>query len=104
MRVGIVGGGVAGLTLAGKLLQQGRTPVVIEQERGEVAEAYEVVNGHGERLQDVDLSQFAGDIGPMVLLSRTDLIEILHSAANGADIRMGTGRGSSSASTRRPSG
>ncbi len=31
MRVGIVGGGVAGLTLAAKLLQQGRTPVVIEQ-------------------------------------------------------------------------
>ncbi len=121
MRVGIVGGGVAGLTLAAKLLQQGRTPVVIEQveefedkgyslgmyplgscvlhglgrydeliERGEVAQTYEVVNGRGERLQDVDLGQIIGEIGPMMLISRTDLVDILHSAANGADIRMGT--------------
>lgn len=121
MRVGIVGGGVAGLTLAAKLLQQGRTPVVIEQveefedkgyslgiyplgssvlhglgkydellERGEPAETYDVVNGGGELLQSVDLSLFAGDIGPMVLISRTDLIDLLSSAADGADIRMGT--------------
>lgn len=112
---------MAGLTLAAKLLQQGRTPVVIEQveqfedkgyslglyplgssvlhglgrydellERGEVAETYEVVNGHGERLQDVDLGSIIGEIGPMVLVSRTDLIDILDSAASGADIRMGT--------------
>ncbi|MEZ5077497.1 MAG: NAD(P)/FAD-dependent oxidoreductase [Solirubrobacterales bacterium] len=120
MRVGIVGGGVAGLTLAAKLLQQGRTPVVIEQveefedkgyslgiyplgssvlhglgkydellERGEPAETYEVVDSGGELLQSVDLSTFAGDIGPMVLISRTDLIDLLGSAAEGADIRMG---------------
>ncbi len=121
MRVAIIGGGVAGLTLAAKLLQQGRTPVVVEQapeyeeagyslgiyplgscvlhglgkydelvERGEVARKYEVVNGEGHPLQDVDLQSIIGEIGPMVLISRTELIEILHSAASGADIRMGT--------------
>ena len=112
---------MAGLTLAAKLLQQGRTPVVIEQveefeekgyslgiyplgssvlhglgkydellERGEPAETYEVVNSGGELLQSVDLSAFAGDIGPMALISRADLIDLLDSAAEGADVRMGT--------------
>jgi 2-polyprenyl-6-methoxyphenol hydroxylase-like FAD-dependent oxidoreductase len=121
VRALIVGAGVAGLTLAGKLLQQGRTPVVVERadefldagyslgiyplgssvlhglgkydellERGEAAETYRVVNAHGELLQDVDLASFTNEIGPMVLISRTDLIEILHSAASAADIRMGT--------------
>lgn len=120
MRILIIGAGVAGLTLAGKLLQQGRTPVVVERadafedagyslgiyplgssvlhglgkydellERGEPAGAYVVVDAHGKTIQDVDLSSFTDEIGPMVLISRTDLIDILRDAADGADIRMG---------------
>ncbi|HKJ10928.1 MAG TPA: NAD(P)/FAD-dependent oxidoreductase [Ornithinimicrobium sp.] len=121
MDVLIVGAGVAGLTLAGKLLQQGRSVVLVEQaeafdeagyslgiyplgsgvlhglgayeellERGEVAKTYSVVDAHGDLLQDVDLSSFTGEIGPMVLITRTDLVAILLRAAEGADLRMGT--------------
>lgn len=109
------------MTLAAKLLQQGRSPVVVEQsedftdagyslgiyplgsgvlhglgaydellDRGEIAQTYAVVDAEGELLQDVDLSSFTGEIGPMVLISRTELIEILHDAAGGAEVRMGT--------------
>ncbi len=121
MQVLIIGAGVAGLTLAAKLLQQGRKPVVVERaaafedmgyalgiyplgssvlhglgkydellERGEIASSYEIVDSTGRLLQDVDLTLFTGEIGPMVLISRTDMIDILHSAAEGADFRMGT--------------
>ncbi len=121
MRVLIVGGGVAGLTLAAKLLQQGRRPVIVEKahafedkgyaiglyplgscvlhglgkydeliERGQVADSYRIVDGRGGLMQDVDLSIFAGEIGPMVLISRTELIDLLQDAAGDADVRMGT--------------
>jgi 2-polyprenyl-6-methoxyphenol hydroxylase-like FAD-dependent oxidoreductase len=59
-------------------------------ERGEVAKKYTVVNPDGELLQDIDLRSIIGEIGPMVLISRTELLEILLSAASRADIRMGT--------------
>ena len=59
-------------------------------ERGEIARRYEIVDGAGRLLQEVDLSAFAGEIGPMVLIPRTGLIEILRGAARGADLRMGT--------------
>ncbi|MEM8576015.1 MAG: FAD-dependent monooxygenase [Pseudomonadota bacterium] len=121
MDILIVGAGVAGLTLAAKLLQQGRRPVVVERapeftDQGyaillyplgscvlhglgkyeevmasaQVGETYEVVDGKGHVLQGVDLSALGGEIGPMVLLTRTRLIEILHDAAKDADIRFGT--------------
>lgn len=122
LRVLVVGGGIAGLTLAALLDQQaGREVVVIEKartfadvgyslgiyplgssvlhglgryedlvQRGEVASTYRVLDRKGNLLQDVDLGSFTGDIGPMVLLSRTELHEILLDAASGADLRMGT--------------
>ena len=121
MRVLIVGAGVAGLTLAAELLQQGRTPTVVERapaftdagyslgiyplgsgvlhglgkydellDRGEVARTYKVLDGRGQLVQDVDLSSITEQIGPMVLISRTDLIDILCDAARGADVRFGT--------------
>jgi 2-polyprenyl-6-methoxyphenol hydroxylase-like FAD-dependent oxidoreductase len=120
MRVLIVGAGVAGLTLAAKLAQQGRTPVVVEEapelgrvgyslglyplgstvlhglgkydellERGCPAATYQIFDGGGELLQDVDLTTFTDEIGPMVLISRADLIDMLVDAATGADLRMG---------------
>lgn len=121
MDILIVGAGVAGLTLASKLLQQGRRPTVVERapaftDQGyaillyplgscvlhglgkyeeamasaQVGTTYEVVDGKGHLLQDVDLSALGGEIGPMVLLTRTRLIDILHDAAREADIRFGT--------------
>ncbi len=121
MDILVVGAGIAGLTLAAKLLQQGRKPVVVERaeaftDRGyaivlyplgssvlhgldkyneamasaQVGRTYEVIDGKGSLLQDVDLSMLGGEIGPMVLVTRTRLIEILHDAARGADIRFNT--------------
>lgn len=121
MRVLIVGAGVAGLTLAAKLVQQGRTPVVVDEapdfgqagysiglyplgstvlhglgkydemlEVGCPTASYQIFDGHGELLQDVDLTSIIEEIGPMVIMSRAELITMLVDAAAGADLRMGT--------------
>jgi|FLOH01.1.fsa_nt_gi FAD-dependent urate hydroxylase len=121
MRVLIVGGGVAGLTLGAKLLQQGVVPVIVEKaqvysdigyglglyplgscvlhglgifdtfvEKGQATTMYEVADHGGVVLQSADMATFTADAGPMEMISRSDLIELLVRAARGADFRMGT--------------
>jgi 2-polyprenyl-6-methoxyphenol hydroxylase-like FAD-dependent oxidoreductase len=121
MRVLIVGAGIAGLVLAGKLRQQGCEPVVIERipsytdagygiglwplgscvlhglgvysefiARGLESRRYELADHFGEVLQSLDLSVLTDSTGPMIMLSRTDLIEVLLKACGDLSIRFGT--------------
>ncbi|HEX7360868.1 MAG TPA: NAD(P)/FAD-dependent oxidoreductase [Bryobacteraceae bacterium] len=117
----IVGAGIAGLTLAAKLRQQGRSPVLIEKApqytdigygiglyplgscvlhglgayqellvRSVEPRRYEIADGTGEILQKLDLSLLTDNVGPMAMLSRTELIDVLRQACAGVDLRMGT--------------
>lgn len=121
MRVLIVGGGIAGLTLAAKLRQQGREPVIVERSaqytdigygiglyplgscvlhglgaydefvaRGLELRRYELLDHTGKMLQELDLRVLTEDLGPMVMLSRTDLVDILRKACGDVPIQMGT--------------
>jgi 2-polyprenyl-6-methoxyphenol hydroxylase-like FAD-dependent oxidoreductase len=125
LRVLVVGGGVAGLTLAAKLRQQGREATVVEKlpdygdagygiglyplgssvlhglgaydalrARGCEPSTYEIADERGEPLQDVDLSTLTGRTGPMVMVSRADLLEVLREACGGLRVRMGVTVGS----------
>lgn len=121
MRVLIVGGGIAGLTLAAKLRQQGRDPVVVERApeytdvgysiglfplgscvlhglgvyddyaaRGLPMERYEIADGHGNVLQGLDVSEFTDNIGPILMMARYTLVDVLRKACGDLPIRMDT--------------
>jgi FAD-dependent urate hydroxylase len=120
----VVGAGVAGLTLAGRLCAQGRPPVIIERSRpagdgyaiglyplgscvlhglgsyGElvkrslVVERYELADGSGRLLQSVDMSVLAGRAGPLLMVSRGDLLGVLAASCGAADLRRGVAIGS----------
>ncbi len=119
MRALIVGAGVAGLTLAARLRQQGRFATVVERAsdeqdgyaiglyplgscvlhglgcydefvaQGLVLERYELADHLGQPLQTADMERLSGEVGPWVMTSRRALVELLTRACEGVDIRRG---------------
>lgn len=119
MRLLVIGAGVAGLTLAGRLCQQGRPPVVVDRasdsqagyalglyplgtcvlhgvgayerllDRGLIVDRYLLADGSGRLLQDVDMSRLTGEVGPMVMVGRAGLIDVLEEVCGEVDLRRG---------------
>jgi 2-polyprenyl-6-methoxyphenol hydroxylase-like FAD-dependent oxidoreductase len=119
VRVLVVGAGVAGLTLAARLCRQGGPPLIVEREAtqeagyalalyplganvvhglgayaeltslGLLARCYRLADGGGRLLQEVDVDRLTGAVGPMVLLSRADLLDLLRRAAAPASLVRG---------------
>ena len=119
MRTLVIGAGIAGLTLAGRLCQQGRPPVIVERsaapdvgyaiglyplgscvmhglgtyerlrERATVLERYELASETGQVLQAFDMSVLTGAVGPLLMVSRRDLVCLLETSCAGADLRRG---------------
>ncbi|MDO5712724.1 MAG: NAD(P)/FAD-dependent oxidoreductase [Micrococcales bacterium] len=117
MRVLIVGAGVAGLTLAALLEQQGRVPVIVERassiedgyalglyplgssvlhglgayprlvERSVPAARYVATNLSGRVLQSVNMSVLTDAVGPMLMVARGDLIDVLTDCLQRTDLR-----------------
>ncbi len=50
---------------------------------------YEIADHQAKLIQAVDMSELTGDVGPMIQLSRTDLIKVLRKACDD-QVRMGT--------------
>jgi 2-polyprenyl-6-methoxyphenol hydroxylase-like FAD-dependent oxidoreductase len=119
VRVLIVGAGVAGLTVAARLAQQGREPVVVERSEGvgqgyalglyplgscvlhginaydeliaagHAVETYVLADGAGRRLLTMGMQVLTDGVGPTVMVSRADLLELLERAA-AVPVRRGT--------------
>jgi 2-polyprenyl-6-methoxyphenol hydroxylase-like FAD-dependent oxidoreductase len=121
LRVLIVGGGIAGLTLAALLEQRGFSPLVVEKapeyddagyviglwptasrilkglrlfsrfrDTGVECSRYIVANEHGDTLHSFSFEPLARRYGPLVDMSRLQLIELLRSALDERHIRFGT--------------
>jgi len=119
VRTLIIGAGIAGLTLAARLCQQGRPPVVVERSasvgrgyaiglypagscvlhglgtydeltRQAIAlERYELANADGRRLQSFDMSVLTAAAGPLWMVTRGDLLKLLESSCRRAELRRG---------------
>lgn len=119
VRVLVIGAGVAGLTLAARLCQQGRPPVVAERSvsadhgyaiglyplgscvlhglgtydalaRQAVAlERYEVSSVAGRLLLSLDMSVLTSGAGPLYMVTREDLLRLLESSCVPAELRRG---------------
>jgi len=119
VKVLIIGAGMAGLTLAARLCQQGRTPVIVERaesleggyalglyplgscvlhglgtyealvEQAVVLERYELASSSGRVLQSFDMSVLTGAVGPLLMVSRSDLVRLLETSCTAADLRRG---------------
>ena len=119
MKTLVVGAGIAGLTLGGLLCRQERPPVIVERSaspadgyaiglyplgscvlhglgayrdlaaRSLVLERYELSAGSGRVLQSLDMSVLTGAIGPLLMVSRRDLVDVLEACCALADLRRG---------------
>jgi 2-polyprenyl-6-methoxyphenol hydroxylase-like FAD-dependent oxidoreductase len=119
VRTLVVGAGLAGLTLAGRLCQQGRPPVIVERstsldagyaiglyplgscvlhglgtyerlvDRALCLERYELSSGTGRVLKAFDMSVLTGAVGPLLMIGRSDLVRLLEESCTGADLRRG---------------
>jgi FAD-dependent urate hydroxylase len=119
VRTLVVGAGIAGLTLGGLLCRQGRPPVIVERSgsaadgyaiglyplgscvlhglgvyrelaaRSLVLDHYELATGSGRVLQSLDMSVLTGAAGPLLMVSRRDLVDVLETCCAQADLRRG---------------
>lgn len=120
LRVLIVGGGVAGLTLAALLEQRGFTPLVVERAKEHTDEGYSIglwpagsrilkglrlftklcdvgaecsryiiANEGGDTLHSFSLEPLTKRYGPLIELSRLQLIELLRSQVDQQHLRLG---------------
>jgi FAD-dependent urate hydroxylase len=115
----VVGAGIAGLTLGGLLCRQERPPVIVERSgsaadgyaiglyplgscvlhglgaygklaaRSQVLARYELATGSGRVLQSLDMSVLTGAVGPLLMVSRRDLVDVLEACCASADLRRG---------------
>jgi len=115
----VIGAGIAGLTLAGALCQQGRPPVIVERSasadsgyaiglyplgscvlhgmgtyddlvRQSVAlERYELTSAAGRVLQSFDMTVLTAAAGPLNMVTRTELLGLLESTCQRAELRRG---------------
>ena len=115
----VIGAGVAGLTLAARLCQQGRPPVIVERSAsadsgyaiglyplgscvlhglgtyGQLArqaialQRYEVTGMAGRVLQSVDMSVLTAASGPLYMVTRPGLLRLLESSCAHAELRRG---------------
>jgi len=119
VRTLVVGAGVAGLTLGGLLCRQERPPVIVERSasagdgyaiglyplgscvlhglgayrelaaRSLVLDRYELASGSGRVLQSLVMSVVTGAVGPLLMVGRRDLVDVLEACCTAADLRRG---------------
>jgi FAD-dependent urate hydroxylase len=58
-------------------------------EQSIVLERYEMANGSGRALQSFDMSVLTGSVGPLLMIGRSALLNLLHSSVGDVDFRRG---------------
>jgi 2-polyprenyl-6-methoxyphenol hydroxylase-like FAD-dependent oxidoreductase len=119
VKVLVIGAGIAGLTLAGRLCQQGRAPVIVERSvsadsgyaiglyplgscvlhgiganeelarRALALQRYELASAAGRVLQSFDMTVLTPAAGPLHMVTRADLLGLLEPGCRQAELRRG---------------